>query len=180
VESLRGELLISGPGLVDPNFRRTIVLIGEHSEEGALGVVLNRPAAVTVAEAIPPLAELAGTAEQLFVGGPVLPQSAVVLADFVDPGKAGLLVMGTIGFLLGEVEPSAIEAIRRVRVFAGYAGWGPGQLEAELEQSAWIRELALPEDVFTEDPEGLWTVVVRRKGGEASLMATMPFDPSTN
>jgi putative transcriptional regulator len=88
--------------------------------------------------------------------------------------------MGSIGFLLGEIEPSSLGAIRRARVFAGYAGWGPGQLEHELEESAWIVELALPDDVFTGDPEGLWGAVVKRKGGPAALMATMPVDPSTN
>ncbi len=180
MESLRGHLLIAGPGLVDPNFRRTLVLVGEHNEEGALGVVLNRPAPVTVAEAIPPLAELVGPADRLFFGGPVRPQAAVVIADFEDPQRSGLLVMGTIGFLLGEVDPGSMGGIRRARVFAGYAGWGPGQLESELGESAWIPEPALPSDVFTEDPEALWAAVVRRKGGEAALMATMPFDPSTN
>jgi len=180
VDSLQGQLLISGPGLVDPNFRRTIVLVGERDEEGALGVVLNRPGPVTGAETVPPLAELVAPEERLFVGGPVQPQSAVVLADFEDPADSGLLVMGSIGFLLGDIEPSSLGAIRRARVFAGYAGWGPGQLEHELEESAWIMELALPEDVFSEDPEGLWAAVVKRKGGRAALMATMPVDPSTN
>jgi putative transcriptional regulator len=180
VESLQGHLLISGPGLVDPNFRRTIVLIGEHTDDGALGVVLNRPAPITVAETVPPLAELVPREERLFVGGPVQPQAAVVLADFDDPQNSGLLVMGSIGFLLGEVEPSALGAIRRARVFAGYAGWGPGQLEQELEESAWLTQLALPDDVFTEDPESLWAIVVKRKGGRTALMATLPLDPSTN
>jgi len=180
VETLRGQLLIAGPGLLDPNFRRTIVLVGEHNDEGALGVVLNRPAPVTVAEAVPPLAELVAPEDPLFVGGPVQPQSAVVLAEFDEPERAGLLVLGRIGFILGEVDPSSLGGIRRARVFAGHAGWGPNQLEDELEQSAWIPEPALPADVFAEDAEALWRSVLRRKGGGAALMATMPFDPSTN
>src|SRR2546426_411383 len=159
METLRGQLLIAGPGLLDPNFRRTIVLVGEHNEEGALGVVLNRPAPVTVAEAVPPLGELVPPGERLFVGGPVQPQAAVVLAEFDDPSRAGLLVMGTIGFLLGEVDPDAAGVIRRGRVFAGYAGWGPGQLESEVEGASWIVEEALPSDVFADDPEGLWSTV---------------------
>jgi putative transcriptional regulator len=180
VESLQGQLLIAGPGLLDPNFRRTIVLVGEHTDEGALGVVLNRPSPVSVADAVPPLAELVPPEERLFVGGPVQPQAAVVLADFEDPARAGLLVLGTIGFILGDADPASMSGIRRARVYAGYAGWGPGQLEGELEESAWIMELALPADVFAEDPQALWAAVVRRKGGDAAFMATMPFDPSTN
>src|SRR5204863_5431239 len=124
--------------------------------------------------------ELVPPEERLFVGGPVQPQAAVILADFEDPADSGLLVMGSIGFLLGEVEPTSLGAIRRARVFAGYAGWGPGQLEQELEESAWILLLALPDDVFTDDPEGLWAIVVKRKGGRTALMATLPVDPSTN
>ena len=70
--------------------------------------------------------------------------------------------------------------VRRARVFAGYAGWGAGQLEAEIEESSWILEPALPEDVFTEDPEGLWSGVLRRKGSQYLILSTMPFDPSLN
>jgi putative transcriptional regulator len=180
VESLRGSLLISTAGLVDPNFRRTIVLVGEHNEEGALGVVLNRPIPVTVREAVPALASLVPDDEALFSGGPVQPQSAVVIAEFDDPGRAGLLVMGSIGFMIGDVEPDDIGGVRRARVFAGYSGWGPGQLEGELEESAWIVEPATPADVFAEDPDALWTLVVRRRGGDAALLATLPFDPSAN
>ena len=178
--NLRGQLLIAGPGLIDPNFRRTIVLIGEHNEEGALGVILNRPSPVSVREAVPPLAELVAEEDPLFVGGPVQPQSAVVLAEFEDPASAGLLVVDSIGFLLGDVEVATRGGVRRARVFAGYAGWGPGQLESEIEESAWIVEQALPADVFAADAEVLWKSVVRRKGGEAALLATLPFDPTMN
>ena len=180
VESLRGALLISTAGLVDPNFRRTIVLVGEHNEDGALGVVLNRPTPVTVREAVPPLASLVPEDEPLFVGGPVQPQAAVVIAEFDDPERAGLLVMDSIGFIIGDVDPDELMGVRRARVFAGYSGWGPGQLEAELGESAWIVEPATGADVFAADPEALWNLVVRRRGGEAALLATLPFDPSTN
>jgi putative transcriptional regulator len=180
VESLRGKLLISTAGLLDPNFRRTLVLVGEHNDEGALGVVLNRPTPVTVREAVPPLAALVPEDEPLFVGGPVQPQSAVVLADFEDPERAGLLVMGSIGFLIGDVDPDSLGGLRRARVFAGYSGWGPGQLEAEVADSAWIVEPARATDVFADDSNALWNEVVRRCGGEAALLATLPFDPSSN
>jgi putative transcriptional regulator len=181
VESLRGQLLIAGAGLFDPNFRRTVILVGEHTDEGALGVVLNRPTPLTVLEVVPALAELAGGEERVFVGGPVQPEAAVLIAEFEEPGLADMPVFGSIGFLIGDVDPGAVERFHRARIFAGYAGWGPGQLEAELETGSWILEPALPEDVFNSDPERLWSNVLRRKGGrDFSLLSTMPFDPSTN
>jgi putative transcriptional regulator len=180
VESLRGQLLVAGPGLVDPNFWRTVVLVGEHNEEGALGVVLNRPAPAAVAEVAPPLAGLVHEGEPVFLGGPVQPESAVVLADVEHPDFAGLIVFGSIGFLMGEVDPGRRDGIRRARVFAGYAGWGAGQLEAEMEDGSWIAEPAVPDDVFTGRPEKLWSDVLLRKGGQYAILSTMPPDPSLN
>lgn len=180
MDSQRGNLLIAGPSLFDPNFRRTVVLIGEHNDDGALGVVLNRPTPVRVADAVPPLTPLVGDDQVLFVGGPVRPRSPVVLAEFDHPELADVLAFGSIGFLTGDVEAGAGEGVRRARVFAGYSGWGPGQLEAELGSGGWIPEPAVEADVFCQDPEALWSSVLRRKGGEYALMVTMPFDPSTN
>ena len=180
MESLRGHLLISGASLVDPNFRRTVVLIGHHDEEGAVGVVLNRETEVPVEEAVPTLASLVPPGERLFLGGPVQPQAAVVLADLENPERVEVVAFGSIGFLPEEVDPEELGPLRRARVFAGYAGWGAGQLEAELEEGAWIVEPALPEDVFAEEAESLWSDVLRRKGPSYALMASMPFDPSLN
>ena len=181
VESLQGNLLVAGPGLVDPNFRRTVVLVGEHGDEGAMGVVLNRPSPASVEEAVPLLAELVGERELVHVGGPVQPQAIVVLGEFEEPERAGVLVFGTVGFLPGEIEDAEeVGALSRARVFAGYAGWGAGQLEEELAEAAWIVERALPDDVFTDDPDGLWSAVLRRKGGAFALLATMPLDPALN
>jgi putative transcriptional regulator len=180
VESLKGNLLIAGAGLIDPNFRRTVVLVGEHNAEGALGVVLNRPAPVPVSEVAPPLAALVGGDDPVFFGGPVQPEAAVVVAEFEHPELAGLLVFDSIGFLIGDVPAEAALGLRRARVFAGYAGWGAGQLEAELEVASWILEPALPGDVFAVEPDQLWTTVLRRKGGDFALLATMPLDPSMN
>src|SRR5919201_6300131 len=106
VQSLRGHLLVAGPGLVDPNFRRTVVLVGEHSDEGAMGVVLNRPSETTVTEAVPELEALVPGSEIVHVGGPVQPSAIVVLADFIEPERAGVLVVDSVGFLPAEVEPS--------------------------------------------------------------------------
>ena len=103
-----------------------------------------------------------------------------VLADYDDTGAAESLVVDSDGFLPSEVEPDAIGELRRARVYAGYAGWGPGQLDGELAEGSWIVEPALPDDVFTDDPEGLWSVVLRRKGGPFAVLAAMPPDPSLN
>jgi putative transcriptional regulator len=180
VTTLKGQLLIAAPALVDPNFRRTVVLVGEHTDEGALGVVLNRPSETTVHEALPELTTIVDAPEHVYVGGPVQPSAIVVVADFVEPDRAGSLVLGTVGFLPAEIEPLELGELRRARVFAGYAGWGPGQLDDELAEESWIVEPALPEDVFTDDPDELWSDVLRRKGGPYGVLALMPPDPSMN
>lgn len=180
MESLRGHLLIAGPSLLDPNFWRTVVLVGDHSEEGALGIVLNRSSETPVEEALPELTLLAEDLGAVHVGGPVQPSAVVVLADFVDPDAAETLVLDSVGFLPSEIEPNTLGELRRARVYAGYAGWGPGQLDGELEEGSWIVEPARPEDVFTDDPESLWSDVLRRKGGPFAVLAAMPPDPSLN
>lgn len=180
MESLRGHLLISSGGLFDPNFRHTVVLIGEHNADGALGVVLNRPLNVTVEEALPPLGGLVSPGEAIFQGGPVQPDGAVLLAEMTDPGLVDVLAFGSVGFLVGEVSADIEPNIIRARVFAGYSGWGPGQLEAEMAEDTWITDLARMEDVFTDAPEMLWSSVLRRKGPEYYQMSRMPYDPSMN
>ena len=180
-ESLTGQLLLASPTLMDPNFRRAVVLIGVHSEEGAMGVVLNRPSEVTVSEAVPQLQQAVQEREPVYVGGPVQPSSIVFLAEFLDPSPAGLLVLGRIGFPAPDAGIDELtEATARRRVFAGYAGWGEGQLDAELDQGDWIAHSAVPDDVFTEVPDELWSSVLTRKGGSYSLLASMPLDPSVN
>ena len=180
MESLKGHLLIAGPALVDPNFWRSVVLVGEHSDEGALGVILNRASEATVDEAVPELAVLADEMGSVHVGGPVQPSAIVVLADFVEPERAGALVVDSVGFLPAEVDPETLGELRRARVYAGYAGWGPGQLDGELEEGSWIVEPALAEDVFTAAPDTLWSDVLKRKGGPFGVLALMPPNPSLN
>ena len=120
-----------------------------------MGVVLNRPSALTVGEAVPQLDESVGALEPVYVGGPVQRTSIVFLAEFVDPEPAALLVVGRIGFPSSEVAVEELATVtRRARVFAGYAGWGSGQLDAEMSDGDWIAQTALPEDVFTDAPEG--------------------------
>ncbi|HSZ03590.1 MAG TPA: YqgE/AlgH family protein [Solirubrobacteraceae bacterium] len=180
-ESLAGQLLLASPSLLDPNFSRTVVLIGMHSEEGAMGVVLNRPSNVTVGEAVPQLQEVVGALETVYVGGPVQSSSVVFLAEFLEPSLAGMLVLGRIGFPAADagIEQLA-RATERRRVFAGHAGWGEGQLDAEVADGDWIAHPAQPQDVFTDVPEELWSSVLTRKGGSYALIARMPLDPSVN
>ncbi len=181
MESLRGQLLIASPVIVDPNFRRTVVLIAEHGDEGAMGVVLNRPSETLVQDAASPLEVLVEPGSLIFTGGPVEPAAVVVLAEFDDPDEAATVVVDDVGFMRSDADPvDAGDRMRRARVFAGYAGWGGGQLEAELEGEAWIVEPATPDVVFAEDVDGLWSEVLRRKGGEFAIIATMPPDPSMN
>lgn len=179
-ESLRGQLLIASPALVDPNFRRTVVLIVAHDDDGAVGLVLNRPTDTEVAEAVPELADLVDPGAVVSVGGPVQNQAVVVLAEWDDLDEAGAVVFEDIGLMGSEADAERVaEATRRVRVFAGYAGWGSGQLEAELDEPSWVTEPASGEDVFG-DHRDLWAAVLRRKGGAFKLVATMPEDPSLN
>ena len=180
MESLRGRLLISSGGLYDPNCRHTVVVVGEHNADGALGVVLNRALDVTVEQALPPLSHLVPPGEPLFQGGPVQPDSPVLLAELAHPELADILVFGSVGFLVGEVSADIQPSILRARVFVGYSGWGPGQLEAEMGVDSWIIEPARVDDVFTDAPDLLWSRVLERKGPEYRQLSRMPYDPSMN
>jgi putative transcriptional regulator len=171
---MRGHLLIAAPSLFD-YFRRTVVLVLEHTPDGAMGVVLGRSSETRVADAVPALAELPGADELVYLGGPVSPESVVALGEFGRPEEAGTQVVGSLGTL----DPDGTsESLRRLRVYAGYAGWAPGQLDRELEQEAWIVHDADPQDPFREGD--IWSDALERKGGRYRLMATMPSDPSLN
>ena len=178
--TLTGHLLLSNATLFDPNFRRTVVLVGHHDDEGAVGVVLNRSLGVAVDEAVPPLADLVAPGDELFEGGPVQTDAAVVIAEFADPSRAGLVAFGNVGFLPQEADVTERDAIVRARVFAGYSGWGPGQLEDELAEDAWLLTPATEADVFTDEPNRLWERVVARLGPAYAMLRTMPADPELN
>jgi putative transcriptional regulator len=181
VDSLRGNLLLASPALVDPNFRRSAVILGEHGELGALGVILNRPSETRVADAVPGLAGLVEEDDVVYVGGPVRPATVLVLAEVDDPEAVDGFVVGDVGFLRGDFDAEELAGrVKRARVFAGYAGWSPEQLEAELAGSDWMVEEARPEDVFAPPGADLWREAVRRKGGAFRLVATMPADPTLN
>jgi putative transcriptional regulator len=173
-DSLRAKLLIASPSLYD-YFRRAVVLVLEHNEDGAMGLILNRVSETPVGQAVPDLAELAGADELVRLGGPVGPQAVIALGEFEDTSEASTTLVGSLGIVDPDRTPSSLQ---RMRVFAGYAGWAAGQLDGELEQDAWIVASAEPGDPFYEDD--LWPVALQRKGGSFSLLATMPADPSLN
>src|SRR5947209_9729483 len=181
MESVRGQLLIAGPSLLDPNFWRTVVLVIEHTDEGALGLVLNRPSETSVGDAVPQLESLIDLSDQLFIGGPVQPSSVIVLAEFEDPSDAALLSFDDIGVLgtTDSIEELAA-GVRAARAFVGHSGWGPGQLDDELERGDWIVEPARRKDAFSSEPRELWSAVLTRRGGSYALVARMPPDPSMN
>ena len=172
-ESLSGQLLVASPSMSD-YFRRTVVLVVEHNAEGAFGLVLNQPSESTVGEISAELGELIGADHVIHVGGPVQPSAVTAIGDHADPDDATKLIVGNVGMVDLDDPPE----LARVRVFAGYTGWGPGQLDAELEAEAWITEAAHPDDPFAEGD--FWAAVLGRKGGEFALLARMPADPSMN
>jgi putative transcriptional regulator len=157
------------------------VLVCEHSDDGALGLVLNRPGELVVGETAPELADLIGEDALIDSGGPVQPDALLVLAEFEDPDQAGIHVVENVG-LVGDGSDldDLVEETRRARVFAGYAGWGPGQLDAELEREDWFVAPAGVDDIFNPDADELWARVLARKGAHFALVARMPVDPSVN
>lgn len=180
--SFTGRLLVAAPTLRDPNFDRAVVLILEHGDE-ALGVVVNRPSETGLIAALPPWEALAADPRVVFVGGPVAPSAAIGLgrvagdadADGCQPLFAGL---GTVDLERDPTELASPPA--GIRVFAGYAGWGPMQLEGEVDAGAWHVLDVLPGDVLSPCPADLWPTVLRRQGGSIAMLANFPPDPTMN
>ncbi len=171
---LAGRLLVATPALVDGNFALSVVLVLDHSTDGAVGVVLNRPSDIDVADLVSGWGGRFPEPPVLFSGGPVQPDAVLALGS---PDQAG---HGTHQVLPGVavVElPAAAEADFPVRIFAGYAGWGARQLDAEVAAGGWFVLDAVVEDVFTGRPEGLWRAVLTRQGG---FFRTISEDPSRN
>jgi putative transcriptional regulator len=146
-----------------------------------MGIVLNRASELDVGDAAPPLAELVAPGERVHAGGPVQPTAVMIVAEFEDPEAAATIVLDRVGFVSAEADFDTLPAeVVRVRVFAGMAGWGPGQLESELERDDWFVEPATADDVFAPVEDDLWSTVLERKGGQYALVARMPPDPSLN
>lgn len=183
--STAGRLLIASPLIGDPNFDRSVILMIEHSDEGALGVVLNNPSDTAVAEMLPDWAPLATGPSVFFFGGPVSPESVIGLgrmAPGTAPADEGTqFVVGNVTTIDLHLTPdSSAGHIEQVRLFAGYSGWGPGQLDAELALDAWFVVDADDNDVFNTEPGELWSFVFARQPGPMSWLANYPIDPSLN
>ncbi len=183
MDTLKGRLLVATPALVDPNFFRAVVLLVEHTDQGAAGLVLNRPSETELGAT--PLEEwepVAADPPVVFVGGPVEPTAALCLARMSDEPPTGFQhVVGGLGVLDLESTPDELRTnLDRVRVFAGYAGWGEGQLETEIDDGSWYVLEADPEDALSSQPIGLWRFVLKRQGGQLALVSNFPADPTMN
>ncbi|HET9728209.1 MAG TPA: YqgE/AlgH family protein [Acidimicrobiia bacterium] len=182
-ESLRGRLLVATPPLVDPNFDRTVVLVLEHGDDGALGIVLNRPSATALGEILPEWSPLASGPRVVFTGGPVMPEAVIALGRVGPPGGAEGFVSLLHDLVTLDLDRDPLDLgapLDSLRVFVGYAGWGPGQLENELAQHAWFVVDVEPDDVFADHPEQLWRTVLRRQRGHVALFANYPEDATVN
>ena len=184
-----GQLVVATPSLTDPSFARTVVLLLQVGpEDGALGLVLNRPTGSDVVEVLPDWAPLAAQPSVVFTGGPVAGTSAICLgrgrlhrAPVAEYSELEGLPGGSVGTVdLDGVAAEVGTAVEHVRLFAGYAGWSPGQLEAEVAEGAWFVLDALPDDAFDPEPERLWEWVLRRQGPPVAFAASYPTDPTLN
>jgi putative transcriptional regulator len=183
-ETTVGRLLIAEPMLGDPNFDRTVVLMIEHTDEGALGVVLNRPTELEVGAVLHEWADLAAAPSVLYMGGPVEQNGVLALGrrrKDAGPVPGWTSVLGDVGTVDLHLGPEDVaEGLDGIRFFAGYSGWGGGQLEAELEEGAWLVVDATGEDVFAPDPDTMWRAVLRRQGGRTAMLEHFPAHPSLN
>lgn len=184
--SLRGQLAVATPLLADPPFRRAVVLLLDHDHSGALGVILNRPTTVAVLDVLPSWTELVSAPDVLFSGGPVSTNAALGLASVAGLGLAGSPVgwqqlYEQTGLVDLDSPPELlVGALAGLRIFAGYAGWAPGQLEDEIAEGAWYVVAPEPADVFGRAPQDLWRGVLRRQAGDLRMVASFPEDPALN
>ena len=182
-----GSLLVALPSLTDPTFAGTVVYVLDHSDTGTIGVVLGRPSAVEIRDVLPGWYDMAVPPGVFHVGGPCETDTALCLAVSAAHGSPvppeGLRpVAGDVHLVDLDSEPSQVaDVLTGLRVFAGYAGWSPGQLATEIAEGAWACVPGGPEDVLSEDsgPE-LWRSVMGRQRGRLAVLATAPADPSAN
>ncbi len=183
-----GRLLVANPQLPDPNFDRTVVLLLNHGLDGSLGIVLNRPGGEDVVDRFPAWTNLVGAPAVFFEGGPVQPGALIGVMvrshPAGGPGDPELLTE-----VLPDVDVVDLERLdagtvpaggSSLRLFSGYAGWSPGQLEGEISAGGWWVVDARPGDVTTPDPDLLWRRVLRRQKGSLSIVASYPADPTLN
>jgi putative transcriptional regulator len=178
-----GRLLVASTAIGDPNFERTVVLLLDHDEDGSLGLVLNRPSDLSASEILPGWSDLAATPGVVFAGGPVEKEGIIGLGRKAEADLDGpfQVTVGPIGVIDLSAEPvDAVGAVEGIRLFAGYASWGPGQLESELLAGAWWIVDADPADPLTDEPDDLWVVVLRRQPEPLRRWSFYPVDPSWN
>ena len=182
MESTAGRLLVASPLIGDPNFERSVVLMIEHNGEGALGVVLNNPRETAVLEMLPGWGDQATRPAVFFLGGPVSPESVIALGRILGGADTSFLtVLENVGTIDLNREPDDLDLeLAEMRVFAGYSGWGPQQLETELRMDAWFVVDADPHDIFMTEPGELWSFVLRRQRGPMAWLANYPIDPKLN
>jgi putative transcriptional regulator len=184
VEIRAGMLLLASPELLDPNFIDTVVLILDADEDGAMGVVINRPSPVPVVAVLADWSEVVAEPEVLFRGGPVSPEGALAVALLRDQHVVpeGLRpVTDRLAIVDLDAEADVLgEQVDSVRIFAGYAGWGAGQLEGEIDGGDWYLVPSMPPDAFLSDPTDLWRDVMRRQPGELAWHVNRPADPELN
>jgi putative transcriptional regulator len=181
-----GSALVAAPGLMDPNFHRTVVLIIEHQPAGTVGVVLNRPSEVAVREVLPLWGPHTTLPQALYVGGPVQQRSALCVAALpagmdAERTEGMIKVRGSLALVDLDADPQELAPrLRGLRVFAGYAGWGAGQLATEINRGDWLVAPALVDDVLAPPETDLWSRILRRQGMPLALLATYPADPALN
>lgn len=179
-----GMLLVATRALLDPNFADSVVLVVDADGDGALGVLLNRPSAVPVSQVLDGWAGVVAEPETLFVGGPVSPDGALavgLLRPGTPPPPGFRKFAGRLGLVDLDAPVEVVDgSLADLRIFAGYAGWGAGQLEGEVAEGSWYVVPGEIPDVFRQDPSGLWRDVLRRQPGELAWASTRPLDPSRN
>lgn len=173
---------MAAPPLVDPNFDRTVVLMLAHDpDEGAVGIVLNRPSGVEVSEYLESWGRLALDPGEVFIGGPVQPEGVIGIGWVEGHLPDGMrAVADGVGVLDLHQSPGDLPGVTGVRLFAGHAGWSPGQLEGEIRDGAWFTVDLLPGDLRTGHPQGMWRSVLLRQSGQLRAVAHYPDDPSMN
>lgn len=182
--SMRGSLLVATPLLREPTFARTVIVLLEHTEtDGAFGVVVNKPTVVPIADVVAPVADLVNQPALLFDGGPVSPNTAIALGTVAPgaPAEGWSPVVPPLVTVDLDHDPALLAAsLRSLRVFAGYAGWSPGQLEGEIAEGSWYVVDSLPGDPFVPEPGLLRAAVLKRQGWPLAAAAHSPADPSLN
>jgi putative transcriptional regulator len=174
LETHAGKLLVATPLLIDPHFWRTVIFMLQHDDEGTVGIVLNRPTPELVVDHLPQWVAGEREPQRVFYGGPVEPEMAIALGPGADGDPTALP-----GVTLVDLSTSPSGDPSRIRIYSGYAGWGAGQLEAEIAEGSWYLVQASPDDPF-DRPEGQWSRILRRQSGHLALVSTFPDDLALN